>query len=128
MNTKTSIGSMIDGLYDLRAQRLAIEKQVEELKAAETEMREAIIGTLKESGLEGAKGETATASLQYKIKPNVQDWDAVYDYIRENDMFALLQKRLTTTLWAALQEDGITVPGTEGIPIVDLSLTKSKRS
>ena len=127
MNTKTSIGSMIDGLYDLRAQRLAIEKQVEELKAAETEMREAIIGTLKESGLEGAKGEAATASLQYKIKPNVQDWDAVYAYIRENDMFALLQKRLTTTLWAALQEDGITVPGTEGIPIVDLSLTKSKR-
>lgn len=122
------LGNMIDGLYDLRAQRLAIEKQVEELKASETAMKEAILGTLKESGLEGAKGEVATASVQYKIKPNVQDWDAVYTYIRENDMFALLQKRLTTTLWAALQEDGITVPGTEPIPIVDLSLTKSKRS
>jgi len=122
------LGTMIDGLYDLRAQRLAIEKQVEELKASETAMKEAILGTLKESGLEGAKGEVATASIQYKIKANVTDWNAVYDYIREQDMFALLQKRLTTTLWAALQEDGITVPGTEPIPVVDLSLTKRKRS
>lgn len=128
MSKELSIGSMIDGLYDLRAQRLAIEKQVEELKASETQMREAIISTLKESGLEGAKGEVATASIQYKIKPNVTDWDAVYAYIREQDMFALLQKRLTTTLWAALQEDGITVPGTEPVPVVDLSLTRSKRS
>jgi hypothetical protein len=124
----TSIGSMIDGLYDLRAQRLAIEKQVEELKASETATKEEILFLLKESGLEGAKGEVATASIQYKIKPNVTDWDAVYTYIRENDMFALLQKRLTTTLWSALAEDGITVPGTEPIPIVDLSLTKSKRA
>lgn len=122
-----SIGNLIDGLYDLRTQRLAIEKQVEELKARETATKEEILFLLKESGLEGAKGETATASIQYKIKPNVTDWDAVYSYIRDNDMFALLQKRLTTTLWAALQEDGITVPGTEPIAITDLSLTKSKR-
>jgi hypothetical protein len=122
-----SIGTMIDSLYDLRAQRLAIEKQVEELKARETATKEEILFILKESGLEGAKGEVATASIQYKIKANVTDWDAVYSYIRDNDMFALLQKRLTTTLWAALQEDGILVPGTEPMALTDLSLTKSKR-
>jgi hypothetical protein len=122
-----SIGTMIDSLYELRAQRLAIEKQVEELKARETATKEEILSILKESGLEGAKGEVATASIQYKIKANVTDWDAVYAYIRDNDMFALLQKRLTTTLWAALQEDGILVPGTEPMALTDLSLTKSKR-
>jgi hypothetical protein len=122
-----SIGTMIDSLYNLRAQRLAIEKQVEELKARETATKEEILFLLKESGLEGAKGEVATASIQYKIKANVTDWDAVYSYIRDNDMFALLQKRLTTTLWAALQEDGILVPGTEPMALTDLSLTKSKR-
>lgn len=122
-----SIGNMIDSLYDLRAQRLAIEKQVEELKARETATKQEIIDLLKASSLEGAKGEVATASIQYKIKPNVTDWDAVYAYIRDNDMLALLQKRLTTTLWAALQEDGILVPGTEPMALTDLSLTKSKR-
>ena len=124
----TELGVRIDTLYDLSAQRLAIEKQVEELKASETQMKEAILSTLREANLEGAKGSVATAAIQYKIKPNVTDWDAVYTFIREQDMFALLQKRLTTTLWTALQDDGITVPGTEPIPVVDLSLTKSKRS
>lgn len=122
-----SIGNMIDTLYELRAQRLAIEKQVEELKARETATKEEIMFLLKEGGLEGAKGAVATASIQYKVKPVVTDWDAVHAYIRDNDMFALLQKRLTVTLWAALQDDNILVPGTESAAFTDLSLTKSKR-
>ena len=122
-----SIGNMIDTLYDLRAQRLAIEKQVEELKTRETATKEEIMFLLKEGGLEGAKGAVATASIQYKVRPVITDWDAVYAYVRDNDMFALLQKRLTTTLWAALQEDGVLVPGTESAAFTDLSLTKSKR-
>lgn len=122
-----SIGKLIDDLYQLRAQRLDIEKQVEGLKSREAETREQIISLLREAGLEAARGEVATASIQYKIKPAVIDWDAVYTYIRNNDMFALLQKRLTTTLWAALQEDGIVVPGTEVQHYQDLSLTKAKR-
>ena len=121
-----SIGNMIDELYELRAQRLVFEKEVDELKARETATKEEILALLKASGLEGAKGAIATASIQYKIKPNITDWDAVYTYIRENDMFALLQKRLTVTLWSALQEDGILVPGTEPMALTDLSLTKSK--
>ena len=119
-----SIGNMIDQLYDLRAQRLAIEKQVEALKSREAETKQEIIDTLKSLSLEGAKGDVATASITYKIKPNVADWNAVYSFIREKDMFALLQKRITASLWDALREDGILVPGTEPMALVDLSLTK----
>lgn len=122
-----SVGELIDGLYELRAQRLAIEKQVEELKARETSTKEEILFLLREGGLEGAKGAVATAAITYKTKPNVTDWDAVYNFIRDQDMLSLLQKRLTVTLWAALQEDGVTVPGVESITLPDLSLTKSKR-
>ena len=122
-----SIGQQIDGLYQLRAQRLEIEKQVEALKSREAAAKQEIIETLKTLSLEGAKGDMATASITYKIKPNVTDWEAVYAFIRDKDMFALLQKRLTSSLWDALREDGIVVPGTEEQPVVDLSLTKSKR-
>lgn len=122
-----TIGQKIDTLYNLRAQRLEIEKQVEALKSREAETKQEIIDTLKSLSLEGAKGDVATASITYKIKPNVADWNAVYSFIREKDMFALLQKRITASLWDALREDGILVPGTEEQPVVDLSLTKSKR-
>ena len=122
-----TIGQKIDTLYNIRAQRLEIEKQVETLKSREAETKQEIIDTLKSLSLEGAKGDVATASITYKIKPNVADWNAVYSFIREKDMFALLQKRITASLWDALREDGILVPGTEEQPVVDLSLTKSKR-
>ena len=121
------LGKQIDDLYAIRAKRLEFEQTVKDLKANEAQLKEALIQELKEGGLEGAKGQTATAALQYKITPNVTDWDAVYAFIQSQGMFELLHKRLTTTLWAALQDDGVLVPGTEPMAIVDLSLTKSKR-
>jgi len=122
-----SIGNMIDSLYDLRAQRLAIEKQVAALKERETATKEEILFLLQEQGLNGAKGLAATAAVTHKTVPHITDWDAIYRFIRDQDMFALLQKRLTTTLWAALAEDGVIVPGTEPQVVTDLSLTKSTR-
>ena len=118
------IGQKIDTLYQLRAQRLEIEKQVNELKAREATAKQEIIDTLKSLSLEGAKGAAATAAITYKVKPNVTDWDAVYTYIRENNMFALLHKAITASLWTALRDDGIVVPGTEPMALADLSLTK----
>lgn len=123
-----NIGMMIDGLYDLRAQRLAIEKQVADLKARETATKEEILSILNEQGLNGAKGLIATAAITHKTVPVVTDWDAVYTFIRDQNMFALLQKRLTASLWAALAEDGVAVPGTEPQTVTDLSFTKSTRS
>jgi hypothetical protein len=121
------LGQQIDDLYALRAKRLELEKTLTELKSNEAELKAMLIEALKEGGLEGAKGQTATASLQYKVTPNVTDWEAVYAFIQSQGMFELLHKRITTTLWTALRDDGVTVPGTEPIALVDLSLTKSKR-
>ena len=118
------IGQKIDTLYQLRAQRLEIEKQVNELKARETATKQEIIESLKSLSLEGAKGTVATAAITYKVKPNVMDWDAVYAYIKRENMFELLHKAITVSLWTALKDDGIVVPGTEPMALVDLSLTK----
>lgn len=122
-----NIGLLIDGLYDLRAQRLAIEKQVAELKARETATKEEILSILNEQGLNGAKGSVATAAVTHKTVPLVTDWEKVYTFIRDQDMFALLQKRLTASLWSALAEDGVAVPGTKPQSVTDLSLTRSTR-
>ena len=118
------IGTKIDTLYNLRKQRLEIEKQVNALKAREAETKQDIIEQLQSLSLEGAKGTAATAAITYKVKPNVTDWDAVYKYIHDNNMFELLHKAITASLWTALKDDGIIVPGTEPMPLVDLSLTK----
>jgi hypothetical protein len=121
------IGEKIDKLYEARSARLRLEAQVKELKAQETDIKTSIMAELAESGLQGAKGQIATASLTYKVQPDVKDWDAVYAYIKANDAFNLLHRRITTTLWESMLDDGEEIPGIIAAHITDLSLTKSTR-
>ena len=123
----TTIGTKIDMLYQARAERLDLEAEVATKKAEEKRISEEILGILASSGLNGARGLSATASISHKVRPNVVDWDALYAYIRENGMFELLHKRVTSTLWEAMVADGNEVPGIASDEYVTLSLTKATR-
>ncbi len=122
-----SIGNMIDSLYDLRQQRLNLQKQVDALKEQETALREAILFELDMNGLAKASGSHATAGVTLAIQPSVEDWDAVYGFIKQHERFDLLQKRLSTTAWRELVDEGVHVPGTFVTEVRDVSLTKSAR-
>lgn len=122
------IGSKIDSLYDLRKSRLELETKVKEMKEQESSMRGEIIGLLQDETLEGAKGKTATASLTYSKQPQPVDWDAIYHYIAETGRFALLHRRISAALWQDIHNTEGEIPGIESLDVVDLSLTKSKRS
>jgi hypothetical protein len=43
----------------------------------------------------------------------VKDWDLVYDYIKTNDSFYLLQKRMSAAAFRELLNLGHEVPGVE---------------
>lgn len=118
------IGSCIDKLYDLRAQRLLLDKEVTALKSDEAYLRVHIIRTLEGMGLDGGKGRAATAAISYSDVPNVTDWEAVQAYIVENDAFDLMQRRLSNVAVRDRWTKGVELPGMEKVPVKDLSLTK----
>lgn len=122
------IGARIDTLYSLRAQRLALAKQVDDLKMKEELEKQAIMAHLQGIGLSRASGSLATAGRTMKIVPMPADWDKIFNYIAETKQFDLIQKRLGVLAWAARYDDGILVPGTEPAEVWDLSLTKASRS
>ena len=125
--TKT-LGEAIDELYQARAARLAKAKEVKELQAEESAAKTAVLQLLKETGLEKASGKLATAGIIKEDVPYIKDWDALYGYIKENDRFDLLQRRIGVVAWRDLFKDNILVPGTEAAVDTDLSLTKSTRN
>ena len=125
--TKT-LGEAIDELYQARAARLAKAKEVKELQAEESAAKTAVLQLLKETGLEKASGKLATAGIIKEDVPYIKDWDALYGYIKENDRFDLLQRRIGVVAWRELFKDNILVPGTEAAVDTDLSLTKSTRN
>ena len=122
-----SLGKKIDELYELRAKRLALQKEVDTIKDEERTRTDEIMHMIGDAGLGAARGAVATAALRTATKPIVTDWHQVYDYIKSNDRFDLLHQRISSLAWAELEKDGFLVPGTEAFVELSLSLTKAKR-
>ena len=123
-----TLGEAIDTLYQARAARLAMAKEIKELQATETTAKANVLKLLGEAGLEKASGKLATAGITTDDVPYIKDWEQVYTYIKINDRFDLLQKRIGVVAWRDLFKDGILVPGTEAGVDTDLALTKSTRN
>lgn len=123
----SELGKTIDKLYELRETRLGIERQVKELKTQENEYRAEILLALGTAGLAKASGTVATCGVISSKIPAVVNWELLHDYVRVNNRFDLLHKRVSVTAWRDLVESGAEVPGVESIEDVDISLTKSVR-
>lgn len=121
------LGQLIDSYYEARQERLDKERFIKELKEKEQNLKFEIMDVLRDSGLKKATGAVATASIRSTTVPAVDDWDQVYAYITQNDRFDLLHKRISTTAWRELHDDGIEVPGITALEDEDLSLTKASR-
>lgn len=89
-----NIGEKIDKLRENRDQQRELNDQLTALKTAYTELEEQIIQELKEQGNQTARTDRATATHSEREIPVVDDWEAVYDYMYENNAGSLLQRRL----------------------------------
>jgi hypothetical protein len=119
-----SLGACADRLYELRQQRLAVQKEVDKLAAEETFLREHIINTLPKSEASGIAGKLARVTVVTKQVPQVKDWDAFYKFVKKTGSFDLLQRRLTDQAIKERWEAGKEVPGVEHFNAVSISLNK----
>lgn len=120
-----SIGRCADLYAEVRALRLAMEKETEEVKARESEIREHIIGNLSKSDDTGAAGLRYRAQIVMKRKFNVVSWPDFWAYVLKTRRTDLIQKRLAEKAVADFVEgEGALVPGTEAINVPDVSITK----
>jgi hypothetical protein len=123
-----STGAIIDELYNRRAERLAIERTVKQMKQDEETLSKIIKERLVQGNMSKASGLVATASPYTDLQPQVEDWALVHKYVSDNDAFHLLQRRLSVEPWRELiTESGILVPGTVIFENEKLSITKVSR-
>ena len=122
-----NLGELIDDLYTKRAMRLEAQKKTDEAAAIEAVAKTALIEHLQVIGLSKASGSLATASIKSVTIPKVQDWTEIHNWIRVNDRFDMLHKRISEVAWRETLEAGILVPGTESQDDIKLSLTKASR-
>jgi GTP-binding protein EngB required for normal cell division len=121
-----SMGACADLLFDMKAKRLDLDKAAAAAKAEETALINHIIDKLdKESS--GAAGKHHRVQVITKQKPQVKDWAAFYAYVKKNDAFDLLQRRIGEQAVMDRLEDPKNrkgLPGVEMFQAVTVSLTK----
>jgi len=120
------IGTVPDLLYKTKQTRLALQKVVDLLKVQEQTLKDYAINTIPKSKSTGVSGAIANIRIVPKTALRATDWEKVYKFIKANDAFEMLQKRLSDKACEerldARGKRGL--PGIEEYPYVDISLTK----
>lgn len=122
-----AMGRCADLYHDVRELRLSMEKEVAEVKAREAEIEEHIIQNLSKSEDTGAAGLRYRAQVVVKKKPRLapEGWGIFCSWVRKNDRFDMIQKRLSEPAVMEWNEiEARILPGTEIFNAVTLSVTK----
>ena len=111
--SKANLGDLIEQAHQLREVIRGDERKVNALKEDFKELSSQIIVQMDEQGAVRIGGLSANVSISETDVPTVKDWDLVYDYIKTNDSFYLLQKRMSAAAFRELLNLGHEVPGVE---------------
>jgi hypothetical protein len=116
---------LISNYIIIRDQRLALDKQAAEIKETEDVLNKAIIAKMKEEKVEVAGKIGGFVKMKKNVEPTADDWPAVWKYIKENDAFELLHKRLTSEAVKERWENNVEIPGVGRKDVYKLSVSKT---
>ena len=108
----------------LRETKRGIEQQLKELDALLATNEQAIIEVADELGLDRFAVGELTFSISEQTVGNVEDWDDLYQFIRDNNAFYLLQRRLANAAYKEILDGGDNLPGV--VPFTKRSLNMRK--
>jgi len=94
MDHKTQLARQIKIRNQLKAQYDTINKETKAVKKELDDAEHAILGTLNEMQIDAAKVDNVTVTRTVQHLYNVTDWDAMHQYIIENNAMYLLQRRI----------------------------------
>lgn len=85
-------------LRDKKAQmKAAYEASVSDITAAMDRLENAILETLNEQGVESVRTEFGTAMKIRSTSATVADWDSLLGFVREQERWDMLEKRVSKT-------------------------------
>jgi len=119
-----TLGGCIDHLYKLREDRIALQKQIDELKKQENELKDHIFTQFGEGDIDGAKGKIASANILRTTVAHISDFEAACNWIARRKAWDLLYRRIADPAYRDRLEAGIAIPGIDPFQATKLSVTK----
>ena len=117
--------AVVTELFEVREAIAKIEAaELKELKKRKKELEDTLLGGL-EVGEKVSFAGVGTVSCAEEIVPNVEDWEAVYDYIRNNNAFYLLARKLNAAPYRESLNIGDEIEGVTPVTIRKLNVRKA---
>lgn len=117
-----SLGAQIDAIYKLNQKIDVAQAAVKKLEDQRNKLEEALMKSYKSEDIEGASGKLAKANVVERTFVNVKDWKKLYDYIKKNNAWDLLQRRPSSSAYQARIEQKIKVPGCTAFKKTSISI------
>jgi hypothetical protein len=122
---KLTPGQIIKEMIAIRDERKRIAERDKELVEIWRGLEAMGIAIGDEMGMKRMSSDDGTATITQETLPQVEDWDALYQYIMENDACHMLQRRVSAAAFRELQDAGIEIPGV--VPYVQRKISLRKR-
>jgi hypothetical protein len=122
----STFGELADKAYALRAKRLALQADVDDLKHEETEIKNQLLEEMPSAGLLLAGGQVAQAKITEKEVVVLKDKMAFLKWVAEDvDGRAILAgSAINTAVVKEHLDDGETIPGIQTITLTQISTRK----
>ena len=128
MTISSHLPDIVDAYIFTRTQRLALDKQVKEVKEHEDMLKDAIISKYKEANINTLGSTNGIVKLTITKEPEATDWPALYAYIQQTGDFSLLHKRVTAAAVKEQTDAGMTLPGIGWYDVPKLSVSAAPKS
>lgn len=101
----------------IREERARLKREFDErdteLKSQQQTLEAEMLKHLNETGSESVRTANGTFYKQEELIPNAADWNTIYDWIKQNDAFDMLERRIKKIFVKEYMEthDGELPPG-----------------
>lgn len=98
-------------LRDGKAQLVQKHKEkIQGIDSVLARIEAALLEEFREMGVQSVKTDAGTAYVQLRTSAGVADWDAVLAYIRENEEWGMLERRVNKSAVESFREEKNDLP------------------
>ena len=106
-----TIDELIERKKSIKSQMEKLNSELKNLREQENDIDLELLKKLDAEGLKKTANEVASVSIKEETVPDVHDWDALYEHIKQTGDFSLIQRRVSSTAYRELLKLGENVPG-----------------
>jgi hypothetical protein len=124
------VGTLVDSLRKLEMKKDIYKARIKEVEVEIKVIDEEIVSLkgvmfteFARSEIDGAIGKLARAEVKRELFPQATDWARFYEYVKKNDAFHLLHKRLSIDAYREVRDSGAIIPGLVDFVKMDIKVT-----